>query len=166
MTMRACVLHAVRCCPRCRSSRISQKSAVSPATKRQQVRHRLDDREPVARTIRSIFTATDATEANEKLKRAVKHWQSVHPMLAKWAEQNLPEGFTVFGLPELHRVRMRTTNGLERLNKEIKRRMRVACLFPNPESCLRLVSALLCEQDEDWASGKIYLTMKPENTTK
>ena len=127
---------------------------------------RLDDREPVARTIRSIFTATDATEANEKLKRAVKHWQSVHPMLAKWAEQNLSEGFTVFGLPELHRVRMRTTNGLERLNKEIKRRMRVACLFPNPESCLRLVSALLCEQDEDWASGKIYLTMKPENTTK
>lgn len=127
---------------------------------------RLDDREPVARTIRAIFTATDAVEANEKLKSAVKHWQSVHPMLARWAEQNLPEGFTVFGLPEPHRVRMRTTNGLERLNKEIKRRTRVACLFPNPESCLRLVSALLCEQDEDWASGKIYLTMKPDNTTK
>ena len=127
---------------------------------------RLDDREPVARTIRSIFTATDAVEANEKLKSAVKHWQSVHPMLARWAEQNLPEGFCVFGLPEPHRVRMRTTNGLERLNKEIKRRTRVACLFPNPESCLRLVSALLCEQDEDWASGKIYLTMKPENAAK
>ena len=56
---------------------------------------RLDDREPVARTIRSIFTATDAVEANEKLKSAVKHWQSVHPMLARWAEQNLPEGFCV-----------------------------------------------------------------------
>ena len=127
---------------------------------------RLDDREPVARTIRAIFTAGDVHEANEKLTSAVKHWQSVHPMLARWAEQNLPEGFTVFGLPEPHRVRMRTTNGLERLNKEIKRRTRVACLFPNPESCLRLISALLCEQDEDWASGKIYLTMKPDNTTK
>ena len=76
-------------------------------------------------------------------------------MLARWAEQNLAEGFTVVGLPAPHRERMRTTNGLERLNKEIKRRTRVACLFPNPESCLRLVSALLCEQDEDWASGKI-----------
>jgi putative transposase len=61
---------------------------------------------------------------------------------------------------------MRTTNGLERLNKEIKRRTRVACLFPNPESCLRLVSALLCEQDEEWGSGKIYLTMKPANATQ
>jgi putative transposase len=127
---------------------------------------RLDDREPVARTIRAIFTAGSLNEANEKLKAAVKHWQTVHPMLAEWAEVNLPEGFAVFGLPEPHRVRMRTTNGLERLNKEIKRRTRVACLFPNPESCLRLVSALLCEQDEDWASGKIYLTMKPENTTQ
>ena len=127
---------------------------------------RLDDREPVARTIRAIFTAGDVHEANDKLKAAVKHWQSVHPMLAKWAEQNLAEGFAVFGLPEPHRVRMRTTNGLERRNLEIKRRTRVACLFPNPESCLRLVSALLCEQDEDWASGKIYLTMKPDNTTQ
>ena len=127
---------------------------------------RLDDREPVARTIRAIFTATDAVEANEKLKSAVKHWQSVHPTLARWAEQSLAEGFTVFGLPEPHRVRMRTTNGLERHTLEIKRRTRVACLLPNRESCLRVVSALLCEQDEDWASGTIYLTMKPENTPK
>ena len=65
-----------------------------------------------------------------------------------------PEGFASFSLPEAHRVRMRTTNGLERLNKEIKRRTRVARLFPNPESCLRLVSAPLCEQDEDWQSAK------------
>ena len=127
---------------------------------------RLDDREPVARTIRAIFTAGDVHEANEKLKLAVKHWQSVHPMLARWAEDNLSEGFTVFGLPEPHRVRMRTTNGLERLNKEIKRRTRVATLFPNPESCLRLVSALLSEQDEEWLSGKIYLTMRPDNAQK
>ena len=55
---------------------------------------------------------------------------------------------------------MRTTNGLERLNKELKRRARVATLFPNTESCLRLVSALLAEQDEEWLTAKIYLTMK------
>ena len=56
---------------------------------------------------------------------------------------------------------MRTTNGLERLNKELKRRTRVATLFPNPDSCLRLISALLSEQDEEWMTAKIYLTMKP-----
>ena len=55
---------------------------------------------------------------------------------------------------------MRTTNGLERLNKELKRRSHVATLFPNPDSFLRLVSALLAEQDEEWLTVKIYLTMK------
>ena len=74
-----------------------------------------------------------------------------------WAETNLPEGLASFGLPEAHRVRMRTTHGLERLNKEIKRRTRVVCLFPIPENRLRLVSALHCEQDEQWQSAKIHL---------
>ncbi len=68
-------------------------------------------------------------------------------------------GHACFSLP--HRVRMRTTNGLERLNKEIKRRACVATLFPNAVSCLRLVSAILAEQDEEWMAAKIYLTMKP-----
>ena len=79
---------------------------------------------------------------------------------AAWASTNLPDGFAVFGLPEVHRVRMRTPDGLERLNKELKHRTRVATLSPNPDSCLRLVSALLAEQDEEWMTAKIYLTMK------
>ena len=80
--------------------------------------------------------------------------------MAAWAENNLPDGFAAFDLPEAHRVRMRTTNGLERLNKELKRRTRVATLCPNSASCLRLVSALLAEQDEEWMTAKIYLSMK------
>ena len=56
---------------------------------------------------------------------------------------------------------MRTTNGVERLNKELKRRTRVATLIPNPDSCLRLDSALLAEQDEEWMTAKIHLKMKP-----
>ena len=56
---------------------------------------------------------------------------------------------------------MRTTNGLERINKELKRSARVATLFPNAASCLRLASAMLAEQDEEWMTAKIYLTMKP-----
>jgi putative transposase len=63
------------------------------------------------------------------------------------------EGFAVFNLPPEHRVRMRTTNGVERLNKEIKHRTRVATLFPNSASGLRLVSAILAEQDEEWMTA-------------
>ena len=62
--------------------------------------------------------------------------------LAQWAEENLPEGYAVFDLPHSQRTRLRTTNGLERINREIKRRTRVASIFPNTASCLRLVSAL------------------------
>jgi len=122
---------------------------------------RLDQRAAVARQIRAIFNAPDAHEAQRLLDTALKQWQSSHPQLAVWAESNLPQGFAVFGLPEAHRVRMRTTNGLERLNKELKRRTRVATLFPNTDSCLRLFSALLAEQDEEWLTAKIYLNMNP-----
>ena len=70
-------------------------------------------------------------------------------------------GFAVFDYPSAHRIRLRTTNGLERINRELKRRTRVASIFPNPPSCLRLVSALLAECDEEWMTGKIYLNMNP-----
>jgi transposase-like protein len=60
----------------------------------------------------------------------------------------------------VQRVRLRTTNGLERINREIKRRTRVASIFPNTASCLRLVSALLAECDENWMTRKIYLNSK------
>ena len=122
---------------------------------------KLDSRVPVARTIRSIFNAPDVSEARRLLGLAVEGWRKEHPKLAAWAEENLTEGFAVFALPPEHRVRMRTTNGVERLNKEIKRRTRVATLFPNSASCLRLVSAILAEQDEEWLTAKIYLTMDP-----
>ena len=65
----------------------------------------------------------------------------------------------MFDLPEAHRRRLRTSNGLERINREIKRRTRVVSIFPNTDSCLRLVSALLAEQDEQWLTAKVYLTM-------
>ena len=85
------------------------------------------------------------------------------PTLAAWMEANVPEGLTVLELPIEHRTRCRTVKGLERLNKELARRTRVATLFPNEESLLRLVTAVIGEIDEDWATGKIYLTMKPNH---
>ena len=95
------------------------------------------------------------------LKQAVQAWATDAPKLALWAEENLPEGFTVFASPHAQRMRLRTTNGLERINREIKRRTRVVSIFPNTASCLRLVSALLAECDEEWMTGKIYLNLQP-----
>ena len=120
---------------------------------------RVDQREIVGRRIRSIFNAPDRVEAERLLRQAVDAWRADAPKLADWAEANLQDGFTVFAFPAGHRVRLRTTNGLERINREIKRRTRVASIFPNAASCLRLVSALLAESDDDWLQGKIYLNM-------
>ncbi len=79
--------------------------------------------------------------------------------LAAWAEEALPQGLTVFSLPASHRRRLRTTNLVERLNEEVRRRTRVARLFPNEASCLRLVSAVLMEIAEDWQTAeKRYVT--------
>lgn len=120
---------------------------------------RLDQRKPVALRIRAIFNAPDKAEAERLWRQALDAWKTEAPKLAQWTEDNLPEGFTVFDLPHGQRARLRTTNGLERINREIKRRTRVASIFPNTASCLRLVSALLAECDENWMTGKVYLNL-------
>ena len=81
--------------------------------------------------------------------------------LAAWLEASVPESLTVLALPPEHRPRLRTSNAAERLNQEIKRRTRVARVFPNPASLLRLVSAVLNEISDDWESSKTYLNMNP-----
>ena len=89
----------------------------------------------------------------------IQRYHAAAPKLASWAETALPEGFTVFDLPDQHRKRLRTTNVLERVNKEIKRRTRVATLFPNEASCLRLITAVVMEISDEWETGRIYLKM-------
>jgi transposase-like protein len=71
------------------------------------------------------------------------------------------EGLTVYQFPKQHWKKIRTSNGIERVNKEIKRRTRVAVLFPNPESALRLVTGVVIEIHEEWVTGKQYLDMSP-----
>ena len=116
-------------------------------------------RQPVAADIRSIFQAPDREEAQRLLEKFIEKYTEKMPKLVQWAEENLPEGFTVFSLPATHRRRMRTTNLLERVNQEIRRRTRVVRLFPNEASCLRLVTALVMEISDDWQTAdKRYLT--------
>jgi putative transposase len=115
----------------------------------------------VAEGVRAVFDAPDRPEAERQLGIVVKRYRTTAPGLADWLEANIPEGLTVFALPAGHRRRLRTSNMLERLNEEIKRRTRVAGLFPNDASALRLVSAVLMEISEDWETNRKYLTMEP-----
>jgi transposase-like protein len=116
-------------------------------------------RKEVARDLRSVFNAPDRAEADRLLKIAVGKYREEMPRLADWMEENVAEGLTVFSLPEHHRRSLRTTNMLERLNKEIRRRTKVATLFPNPESVLRLVASILMETNDDWIGQSRYLNM-------
>jgi len=116
-------------------------------------------RREVAAGLRGVFNATDRREADRKLSEFVKTWQRRAPKLATWAEENIPEGLAVFdlALTEAQRKRLRTTNSLENLNQQIKRRTAVARLFPNEASLLRLASAVLMEISEEWETGRRYL---------
>ena len=114
----------------------------------------------VASDIRIIFNAESLAHARQRLEEFVAKYRESQPKLAAWAEDNIPEGFTVFALPEAHRRRMRTSNSCETLNNQIKRRTRVVGLFPSEESLQRLVTAVLIEISEAWETGKIYLNRK------
>ncbi len=116
----------------------------------------------IAADVRAIFDAPDRIEADRRLQCAVQKYASSAPKLSTWLEANVPESLSVFALPRLHRRRTRTTNMLERLSKEIKRRTRVATLFPNESSLLRLVTAVLMEISEEWETEKMYLRMETD----
>jgi putative transposase len=117
-------------------------------------------RREVAEDIRIIFNMPDREAAKAYLMKTVEKYTSLAPKLADWMEVNLPEGFTVFSFPGAHQKRLRTSNYLERLSQEIKRRTRVVRVFPNEGSCLRLISAILMEVSEEWEYGKIYLRIE------
>jgi transposase-like protein len=116
-------------------------------------------RSQVADDLRDIFNAKDLLSAEERLQKCVEKYSKSAPQLAQWIEENIPEGLAVFALPAKHRRRMRTTNMLERLHEEIKRRTRVARLFPNEASLLRLVSAIEMEISDEWIADKKYLDL-------
>ena len=121
-------------------------------------RHEL--KREVAAAIRAIFNAPHLNEAKRLLAETVQQYRAIAPKLATWMEEHLPEGLMVFAFPEAHRRLIRTTNGLERLNQEIRRRTRVARLFPNDASCLRLVTAVVMEISEEWETDKAYLRFR------
>jgi len=117
----------------------------------------------VAADIRSMFNAPDRNAAETYLQAAIQKYAKTAPRLSAWLEENLTDGFTIFDFPIEHRRSIRTTNSLERVNREIRRRTRVVGIFPNEASCLRLISALLMEISEEWQTGKRYCVSKVLN---
>lgn len=110
--------------------------------------------------IRSIFNQPDLVEATRRLAVVVTKYKDSASQLSLWLENNALESLTVFKLPEPHRKLMRTTNGMENINKQLKRRTRVAGLFPNEKSLERLATALLSEISDEFETQKTYLIMK------
>jgi transposase-like protein len=112
------------------------------------------------RELRWIYDRRDAGEARRDLAAWLAKWQSKYAKLCDWVESNIEETLTFYRLPAQHHKHLKSTNMLERLNEEIKRRTHVVRIFPNEASCLRLVRALAVEMHENWIEATRYLNME------
>lgn len=117
------------------------------------------ERKALAEALKEIFNSRDMEKALTLVSELVQELSGKRPALTDWIEQEIGDCLTVFCFPASHRKRLRTTNMLERLNKEIKRRTRVVEIFPSRESAERMIGALLIDQDEKWLAGRKYLNM-------
>ena len=117
--------------------------------------------EEVHMRLHAICDAPDLETARTLLARFVADFEQVAPGAVATLERGFDDATAVLALPLHYRRRLRTTNGVERLNAEIRRRERVIRIFPNREAAVRLVGALLLEQDEAWTTGHRYFDMSP-----
>lgn len=111
--------------------------------------------------LRWIYDRRDIQEARQDLAAWLAKWGKRYAKLCAWVEDNIEETFGFYRLPRQHHKNLKSTNMLERLMEEIKRRTLVVRIFPNPAACLRLVRALAAEKHEDWIEAMQYLNMEP-----
>jgi len=116
------------------------------------------DKEKLTEEIRSVFQSPDIGFALSRVKELVERYKGVYPRFTEKLEEDIEDTLSCLHFPASHRKKLRTTNTLERFNEEIRRRTRVIRIFPNEQACLRLVSALCIEQNEEWLS-KRYMRM-------
>lgn len=114
-------------------------------------------RASLAAGLREVFAAPTWSQARTVAGRLAEQWRTSHPRVAEQLEEDLEACLSCLAFPTEHQLRIRTTNGLERLSQELKRRTRVVRIFPNRDACLRLVTALAAEQSDEWVSGRWYL---------
>lgn len=122
-------------------------------------------RKAIGAELRRVWNASTLVSAQAELDRLVKAYLSTAPKLATWLESAVPEGLTVFSLPDQHRRRLRTANPIEcAIQQEIKRRTSKVRVFPIEASLLRLVTAILVEIDKEWATtDRVYINMLDQN---
>ena len=121
------------------------------------VPRRVDD--DCLQELRWLYDRRDLAEARRDLAAWLVKWSGKYAKLTGWVEENIDETLTFYRLPRQHHKHLKSTNMLERLNEEIKRRTHVVRIFPNGESCLRLVRALAVESHENWLEQHRYLNM-------
>ena len=109
--------------------------------------------------LRDLYDSPDIEEAYRRRDKLLTQLESIAPKAAELLDEAFADITAVFSLPEVYRKRLRTSNSIERLNGEIRRRERVIRIFPNEASIDRLVGSLLIEQHERWISGKAYFSM-------
>jgi putative transposase len=114
-------------------------------------------RKEIAQITREIYQSLSLEEAEGRMKLIVKEYEKKAPDYCSWLEENFKEGLTFFRYPKSHWKKIRTSNVVERLNQEVKRRTRVARLFPNVASCERLVASIALNIHEEWLSGNKYI---------
>ena len=110
--------------------------------------------------LRWIYDRRELVEVRRDIAAWLAKWHAKHSKLCDWVEENIEETLTYYRLPLAHHKHMKSTNMLERFNQELKRRTHVVRIFPNAESCLRLVRALAVETHENWLEGPRYLDMQ------
>ena len=109
--------------------------------------------------LRWLYDRRNGEEARRDLGAWLERWQKKYPKLTDWVEDNIEQTWTFYRLPRQHHRHMKSTNMLERFNEEIRRRTRVVRIFPNADSCLRLVRAMAAETHEGWLEDNRYLNM-------
>lgn len=117
----------------------------------------------IGEAMRDVFQSPTREIANMMIEKIVVEFEKKAPEFVSWLQENIEEGLTCYNYPKDHRPRIRTSNMVERLNREIKRRTNVAVLFPNKESLHRLITALLSERHEEWITSCKYLNIKNLN---
>jgi len=114
----------------------------------------------LSQSVRDIYNAINLQEAKTRMKATMQQFEKKAPRFCEWLEENFEEGLTFYGFPREHWKKIRTNNISERLNQEIRRRTRVARVFPSIESGERLMTSVVVEVHEDWISGRKYLTVE------
>ena len=126
----------------------------------QRFARRLEERGEIGQAMQDIFNSPTLEDVEAMLQRKIEQFSQTNQALAQWMEDNVREGLTVYAFPRSLHKKIWTINGVENLNKPIRRRTRVVGIFPHTDSALRLISAVMAEIHDEWLTGRCYLNLE------